>query len=220
MRYVLAGLVLGAWTNVASADPSDDYAKPWERTGDSGTYLDVGAGWMRVAPGDGVTYRADYLRFAPQATFKRWFYVGAALAFGKIYHSTGMLDGQLPATCSGNPNNGLSCTAPGNNLIDESSGTVVEPQVFVGVRDLVGIVSGSFEIAPTVRWTTASVSWLNQSFTTTVKTVELHGHLDVWLRPRISAGIMVGSDFDTVRNLQAGLQVGFHFEPYDLMNRR
>jgi hypothetical protein len=180
----------------------------------------VGAGWMRNTPGDGVTYRSQYLRFAPQTTFKRWFYVGAALEFGKIYASSGMLDGQLPSTCSGNPNTGLTCTAPGNNLVDESGGTVVEPQVFVGVRDLVGLVSGSFEIAPTVRWTTASTTWLNQTFTTTVATVELHGRMDVWLMPRISAGIMVGSDFNTLRDLQAGLQVGFHFDAYDGMKGR
>ena len=40
---------------------------------------------------------------------------------------------------------------------------------------------------------------------------------DVWLTPRLTAGVTVSSDFDTVRNLAAGLQIGFHFEPYDAM---
>lgn len=123
----------------------------------------------------------------------------------------------LPSHCTGKPG---TCTGPGSNLVDESTGSIIEPQVFVGVRDLVGILSGSFELAPTVRWTTASTSFLNQTFTTMVPTVELHARMDVWATPHVSAGIVVGSDFDTLRDLQAGLQIGFHFEPYDAMNRR
>jgi len=30
---------------------------------------------------------------------------------------------------------------------------------------------------------------------------------------------MVGADFNRVRNFEVGLQIGFHFEPYDAMNR-
>lgn len=215
MRYVLACLVLGVGVSTASADPSEDYLKPWEHTDDSSTLLEVGGGWMRADP-DGMTYRAEYIRFAPQLAFKRWFYVGAALQIGRIYGSSGTLNGMLPIPCTGNAK---TCTGPGNNLVDETSGTIVEPQAFLGVRDLVGIVSGSFEVAPTLRWTTASVNFLNQSFTTSVTTIELHARLDVWATPHVSAGIMVGSDFDTTRNLEGGLQVGFHWEPYDAMKR-
>lgn len=109
---------------------------------------------------------------------------------------------------------------PGNNLVDESSGTIVEPQLFVGVRDLIGIVSGGFEIAPTERRTTASTNYLDQSFTTYVTTIELHARVDLWVTPRLTAGVTVGSDFNTLRNLEAGLQIGFHFEPYDAMMYR
>jgi hypothetical protein len=225
MSYIVAGLVLGLGTTIASAEPDEPIEyRPAEPTDsvphsrsayDSGTAIDIGAGWMRVDP-DGVSYRAKYLRFAPQASFKRWFYVGAAFEVGNIYGSSGTMNGMLPVPCTGNT---ATCTGPGNPLWDQSTGTIVEPQVFFGARDLVGIVSGSFEVAPTVRWTSSAVSFVNQTFTTTERTIEVHGRVDVWVLPRISAGIMVGSDFDTVRNLSAGLQIGFHYEPYDLMNR-
>jgi hypothetical protein len=214
MNYLLAVLVLGVGIGSASAEPAEGYG--WKAPNSSGTSIDVGAGWMRDDP-DGMTYDAKYLRFAPQATFKRYFYVGAAFEVGTIYGSHGTLNGMLPATCEGQP--GGFCKGPGNDLLDHTTGTIVEPQVFFGVRDLVGIVSGSFEVAPTVRWTSSAFSFVNQSFTTTEKTIELHARVDVWVVPRISAGIMVGSDFDTTRNLQAGLVIGFHYEPYDLINR-
>lgn len=126
-----------------------------------------------------------------------------------------MLNGMLPAPCSMTPGS-LECTG-GSDAYDESTGTIVEPQVFVGVRDRVGIVSGGFEIAPTVRWTTATTNYLNQSFTTSQTTIELHARADVWATPHVSAGLMVGADFNSLHDLEAGLQIGFHLEPYDAM---
>jgi hypothetical protein len=203
---------------VASADPVPaDRVAPWDQVNDSGVFIDIGAGWMRADP-DGMTYRAQYLRFAPQVSIHRWFYIGAAFEIGHIYDSSGMLDGWLPSVCSGRPK--MPCTAPSSGLIDESTGTITEPQLFVGARDLIGIVSGGFEVAPTERRTTASSNSLNQSFTTYVTTIELHARVDIWMTPRLTAGVTVGSDFDTVRNLQAGLQIGFHLEPYDAMMYR
>jgi hypothetical protein len=200
--------------SVASADPIPaDRVSPWDQASDSGVFLDVAAGWMRADP-DGMTYRAQYLRVAPQVSIHRWFYIGAAFEIGRIYSSYGTLNGMLPAKCS--IGTGPMCTG-GNDLVDQTSGTIAEPQVFVGVRDLIGIVSGGFEIAPTERRTTASTNYLNQSFTTYETTIELHARADVWVTPRLTAGVTVGSDFNTVRNLEAGLQIGFHFEPYDAM---
>ncbi|MEO9160050.1 MAG: hypothetical protein ABI591_30795 [Kofleriaceae bacterium] len=216
MRYLVVGLVLGVGIATASADPPAENGSHWKPQNDSGTFLDVGGGWMR-ANRDGVTYRAQYLRIATQVSLHHWFYVGAALQFGRIYGSSGMLNGMLPAQCTGRPG---TCTGPGNNLHDESTGTIVEPQVVAGVRELVGIVSGGFEVAPTARWTTASASFLNQTFTTTVTTVELHARIDLWATPHLTAGVMVGTDYNTVHNLEAGLQIAFHFEPYDAMTYR
>ncbi|MEO6776999.1 MAG: hypothetical protein ABI467_28975 [Kofleriaceae bacterium] len=207
MRYVVLGLVV--WGSVAHADPYD-----WKKPNDSGVFLDIGGGWMRADP-DGMTYQARYLRFAPQVVVHRWFYVGAAFQIGTIYHSSGTLNGMLPTQCSGQP--GGACTGAGSTLLDETSGTIVEPQLVTGVRGVAGNVSGGFEIAPTVRWTTASASWLNQTFTTSVTTIELHARLDVWATPHFTAGIMVGSDYNTLRDLEGGLQIAFHFEPYDAM---
>jgi hypothetical protein len=204
-------------TEYRPAEPTDS-VPGWQRSRDSGTSIDVGTGWMRDDP-DGMTYRAKYLRVAPQASFKRWFYVGAAFEVGSIYGSSGQMNGMIPTECS-KTLGGFTCHAPMfGDSYDQTTGTIVEPQVFLGARDLVGIVSGGFEVAPTVRWTSSAVSWLNQTFTTTEKTIELHARVDVWVLPRLTAGIMVGSDFDTVRNLSAGLQIAFHYEPYDLMNR-
>jgi|GEM_PF-1948349 len=219
MKYLVAGLVLGA-TTIASADPIlPESAYEWRKPNVSGTFIEVGGGWMRVDP-DGMTYRARYLRFAPQVTIHHWFYVGAAFEIGTIYDSYGQMNGMIPTECSKNFG-GLYCHAPmGADTYDQTSGTIIEPQLMFGVRDLVGIVSGAFEVAPTVRWTSSAFSWLNHTFTTTQKTVELHARADVWATPHFSAGIMVGSQYDTLRDLQVGLQIGFHMEPYDLMTRR
>ncbi|HEY6036280.1 MAG TPA: hypothetical protein VIV58_18515 [Kofleriaceae bacterium] len=217
MRYLAAGLVLGVAT-IASADPIlPESAYEWRKPNTSGAFIDVGAGWMRVDP-DGMTYRARYVRFAPQVTIHHWFYVGAAFEVGDIYSSYGQMNGMIPTQCSGNSHQADGCHG-GSNLYDQTSGTIIEPQFFFGVRDLVGIVSGAFEVAPTVRWTSSAFSWLNQTFTTTEKTVELHARVDVWATPHFSTGLMVGSQYDTLHDLQVGLQIGFHMEPYDLMTR-
>ena len=89
----------------------------------------------------------------------------------------------------------------------------------VGIRDRIGIVSGAFELAPSVRWTSASTNFLDQTFTTTLTTIEFHGRIDVWATPRFNAGLMVGGDLGSRHDLVAGLQLGFHFEAYDRMNR-
>lgn len=213
----MAGLILGM-AGLASADPLPESAFDWRRPNESGTYIEVGAGWMRVDP-DGMTYRANYLRFAPQVSVHHWFYVGAAFEVGKIYSAYGQMNGMIPTECS-KDFGGLTCHAPmGADSYDQTTGTIVEPQVFFGARDLVGIVSGGFEVAPTVRWTSSAVSWLNQTFTTAEKTVELHGRVDVWATPHFSAGVMVGTEYDRFHDLQVGLQIGFHMEPYDLMTR-
>ena len=213
MRYVAAGLVLGI-AGLASADPLPESALEWRKPNTSGSYIEVGAGWMRVDP-DGMTYRANYVRFAPQVSIHHWFYVGAAFEVGNIYSSYGTMNGMIPISCSGM--NGVPCRAPGNNLLDQITGTIIEPQFFFGARDLIDIVSGSLEVAPSVRWTSSAFSELNQSFTTTELTLEVHGRVDVWATPNFSAGVMVGTQYDTLHDLQIGLQLGYHMEPYDLM---
>jgi hypothetical protein len=205
MRFLVVGLVLS--TQLASAEPNEGYLKPWERTGDVGVTFELGGGWERIHP-NGITYRAEYLRFAPQIALGRWLYAGGAIQMGHIYGSSGMLDGQVyqPPGTSG--------------FVDESTGTITAPQVFVGARGLFEIVSGAIEVAPTVRWTSASTNSQGLSFTTSVTTIELHGRADVWATPHFSAGLMAGMDIASIHDFQAGLQVAFHFERYDTMKKR
>jgi hypothetical protein len=203
MRYLVVGLVLAG--GVASADPDSRYLKPWERENSVGVTLEGGGGWQRVDP-NGITYRAEYLRFAPQVALSRWLYIAAAVQYGHIYGSSGTLDGQpyIP---------------PGNGNLDESSGSLIAAQALVGAHALFGIVSGGFEVAPTGRWTSASSNAQYQTTTTGVTTIEFHARADVWATPNVSAGLMVGMDIASVRDFEAGLQVAFHFAPYDAMNR-
>ena len=201
LRFVVLGTVLVG--SIAAADPAES-GPSWKRPNNNGAFLEVSGGWMRVDPA-GKTYRAEYVRIAPQVSLNRWVYVGAAFQIGRISGSSG--------TLNGTPAIGLVETDPQA----KSTGSIIEPQVIVGVRDRIGIVSGAFEVAPTVRWTTATTDPLTPSYMASQTTIELHARADVWPTPRISAGIMVGADFNSLRDLQTGLQIGFHFEPYDLM---
>jgi hypothetical protein len=203
MRILVAIFVLGA--GVASADPSDGYVKPWDRHGDNGVFLEVSGGWQRVDP-QGVTYRAEYVRFAPQISLNHYLYLGAALEYGHIYGAYGTPDAgyQVPIIVQ---------------TTDNSLGEILEPQAFLGVRNLIGIFSGGAEIAPTLRWISAGV---NSEYMTNAQyqtTIEVHARGDVWATPHFSAGLMVGMDISSIRDFQAGLQIGFHFEPYDSMQK-
>ena len=230
MRYLLAGLVI-AGTSLASADPtvivpdgpteyrpaeSTDHAPAWKRQGDRGTFIEVGTGFMSSFR-EGMTYHAEYLRFAPEISITRWFYVGVGFQIGDIYKSSGKLNGELPVVCS--PSVDMLECIPNSNAIDESSGTLTEGQLLIGIRDRFGIVSGGVELAPTLRRTTASTNALNESFTTNSGMLELHARADVWATPHFNAGLMVGADTGSRHDLMAGLQIGFHFEPYDGMHK-
>ena len=41
----------------------------------------------------------------------------------------------------------------------------------------------------------------------------------MWVTPHVNAGIMVGANTTSRQDLMTGLQIGFHFEAYDGMNR-
>jgi hypothetical protein len=232
MRNMLLGLVLVGGLGSASADPTQivpegpteyrpaettDHGPAWKRQSDSGTFIDVGTGVMSAAR-DGMLYRAEYLRFAPQISINRWLYAGAGFQIGDIYKSTGKLDGMLPVICSPGPSMG-DCIPVPNQAIEESSGTLTEGQLLIGIRDRIGIVSGGLELAPTLRRTTASTNHLNESFVTDSTTLELHARVDVWATPHVNVGIMVGANTTSRHDLMAGLQIGLHFEAYDGMNR-
>src|SRR6185312_15949725 len=123
MRNMLVGLVLVGGVGIASADPTvilpeepteyrpaetTDHGPSWKVAHDAGTFIEVGSGLMS-ADRDGVNYHAEYLRFAPQISLNRWFYVGAGFQIGRVYKSHGTLDGMLPVICSEGPYPGRAC---------------------------------------------------------------------------------------------------------------
>jgi hypothetical protein len=206
MRYVLVGLVVASSVGGASADPAPESHKPWERQNTAGLFFELGGGWARLHPANGLTYRSEYLRIAPGLSLNRFVYLGAAFELGRIYSAYGTKDGAIATIAS-------------NTFTDEGNGSTLAGQVFVGVRDLIGIISVGGELAPTVRETNAGINFDYATDKTHVTTIEIHGRADVWATPYISAGVMVGMDIASIRDFQAGLQVAFHLEPYDAMMR-
>lgn len=204
MRYVVVGLVIGM-AGSAGADLLPESAYAWRKHNTSGTLLEIGGGWQQTHP-DGITYRAEYLRFAPQVSLNRFLYLGAALQVGHIYSASGMRQGvYIP---------------PDSSYVEESTGTTFAPQVVLGSRGIIDIFSGAVELAPTVRWTSASADYLYLITTSSVTTLELHARADVWPTPHFSAGVMAGVDTASLHDFMCGVQIAFHFEPYDTMARR
>jgi len=204
MRFVLVGLVLAG--GLASADPLPESSYDYKKPNTSGVFLDVGGGWQRFAT-DGVTYRTEYVRFAPQVSLNQFLYVGAALGVGNIYGAYGTPDNAatLPPVLQG---------------INRGIGTVMEPQLVLGARGLFGLVSAGGEIAPMIRWFSSGPnSDSGMGAVTYSTTIAIHGRADFWATPHFTAGVMVGMDVSSIRDFQAGLSVGFHFEPYDTMKR-
>ena len=206
MRYVLVWLALIGGTRSVLAQPASGSQYDWRKPNSSGVFLDLGAGWERVHP-NGFTYRSEYLRIAPAVSINHLIYIGAAFELGNIYSAYGSPDGKGAAVGA-------------NDFMDEGSGSTLAGQVFLGVRDLVGIVSFGGEVAPTFRETSAGMNFEYTADKTSVTTIELHARGDVWLVPNITAGVTVGMDVASIRDFIAGLQLGFHLEPYDAMRNR
>jgi hypothetical protein len=209
MRYLVVVLVVAGAISSVRADPVPETSRQWERPNTVGVLLEFGGGWERVHPGgamEGVTYRAEFLRFAPQISLNHYLYLGAALQYGRVYSSYGKPDNGIQVPIVLQPT-------------EDSSGNILAPQVFLGVRGMIDIVSGGFEVAPTLRWTNTGTNFEYMTNAVFETTIEFHGRADVWATPHFSAGVMAGMDISSIRDFQAGLQIGFHFEPYDMMTR-
>src|SRR3569623_1594004 len=90
MRNSLAIIFVAGAAGVASAQPSDARGiAPPAPASASGMWSDFGAGATRLDPGNGQTYRGEYLRFAPQVTLSRVLYFGAELDIGSFDASDG-----------------------------------------------------------------------------------------------------------------------------------
>ncbi len=206
MRYVLVGWIVASSIGSVSADPLPESGKAWERPNTAGMFFEINGGWERLHPPNGLTYRAEYLRFAPGISLNHFLYLGAAMQLGHIYSAYGVRDSGIAAI-------------PSNDFTDEGNGSTLAAQVFLGERHLIGIVAVGGEVAPTVRETSAGMNFEYTADKSYVTTIEVHGRVDVWATPHISAGVMAGMDIASIRDFKAGLQVGFHLEPYDAMNR-
>ena len=168
----------------------------------SGMWVDFGGGAERFAPGDGSTYSGQYLRFAPQTTIRRHFYVGAEMHIA-------MFDGDSPPPTTaalGNSSSPMSVAL---------SGSTAGALAIGGVRAMAGVLSGGVELAVGYELTSISGNAVQTWHKSDGAVVQTRGRLDLWLSPHITGGGMVGIDLTDSHNLQAGLQVGFHFEPYD-----
>jgi hypothetical protein len=205
MRNLLLGLILAGGMGSASADPALQTSQRWMRPNTSGVFLDLGGGWERVNP-NGYTYRSEYLRFAPAVSINRFLYLGAAFQFGSIYDVYGTRDRATAAIHA-------------SDYTDEDIGSTFTAQVFLGARKLFGIVAVAGEVAPTIRETSAGMNFEYARDNTYLTTLEVHGRVDVWATPHLTAGVMLCSGIDTIRDFQAGVQVGLHIEPYDAMKR-
>src|SRR3569623_1639913 len=90
MRNSLAIIFVAGAAGVASAQPSEALviAPPAPKSIHM-PLADAGAGATRLDPGNGQTYRGEYLRFAPQVTLSRVLYFGAELDIGSFDASEG-----------------------------------------------------------------------------------------------------------------------------------
>ncbi|MEO6776940.1 MAG: hypothetical protein ABI467_28645 [Kofleriaceae bacterium] len=208
MRSSLAIVLVAGATAIASAQPSEIIvavpAAPVPPTG--GMWVDFGVGATRLDPGDGQTHRGNYVRFAPQTTFDRTFYLGAEIDIGSFD--------------AGTPSPTIDSAARGGSsgtTMDASAdtGSLAAAKLIAGARMTAGAFSGGLELAGGVRYTTVT----NLSSVTTIAdgrgVVEARGRLDVWITPYVTLGALAGTDLVRRDELTFGLNLGVHFEPFD-----
>ncbi|MFT3696515.1 MAG: hypothetical protein QM831_25465 [Kofleriaceae bacterium] len=209
MRYVFAAVLVGG--GVAAAEPALGSHYTGERNTD--VSLDIGFGAQRVVPGDGVHYTAEFVRFAPKAEINRHVYLGAAFSFGYISSAFGM---GVEFDCTP----GLSdeqCDKFQRDASASASGHILTPQVFLGVKQDISLVTAAIELAPTLRYTDGDFTSTGHSLSLEQTTVEGHVRADAWFTPYTSAGIYAGVDLDSTHNYQAGLLFSVHFYRHDRM---
>ena len=168
----------------------------------TGMWVDFGGGVERVAPGNGGVYSGHFLRFAPQTTITRHFYVGAEINIGSF---DGDSVGSDAATARG--------TGGSTMASDGITGNLAGAKLVAGVRAIAGRISGGVELAGGIQYTELTTTMGSND--TGRGLVEARGRLDLWVTPHVTVGGMVGADLTNENNLSAGLQVGFHFVPFD-----
>ncbi|HEY0252190.1 MAG TPA: hypothetical protein VGC41_11730, partial [Kofleriaceae bacterium] len=108
---------------------------------------------------------------------------------------------------------GEACDQLQSNSIDDPHGDILSPQVFLGAHLATSIYAGSFELAPTQRFTNGDFTLSGQSRNLSETILEVHARFDVWFTPYTTAGIFVGADTGSIHDFQAAVQIGVHFYP-------
>ncbi|MFT3696514.1 MAG: hypothetical protein QM831_25460 [Kofleriaceae bacterium] len=209
----VVGLVVVLMSSVASADEvvGAEAGRRWQPEAITDVWFDVGLGVQTVAPGDGVQYTGEMVRFAPTAAMGRHFYLGAGFSAAHITSASGTTAYvQCPANYTDEMCEGLQ-----HDPLSQDSGTILDGQVVVGLRDTVGRFAGSVELAPTLRYTNGNFTKDLLSVTLSQKMLEVHARLDAWITPYLTVGVFGGMDTASVHDLQAALQIGVHLYPYD-----
>ena len=208
MRNALALLVVAGWAGVASAQPSEALVlAPPAPPASSGMWLDFGAGATRIDPGNGQTYRGEYVRFAPQVTINRMFYLGAEIDIGSFDMSD-----STPTNATAARGGGTGTAMP---MADTFDGGLAAAKLVGGARLMAGAFSGGLELAGGVRYTTISNESGVNSNSVGMGIVEARGRLDVWLTPHVTVGALAGTDIVRRDEATFALNFGFHFEPFD-----
>ena len=207
MRNSLAMLFVAGAAGLASAQPSEALVlAPPAPASTSGMWLDFGLGATRIDPGNGQTYRGEYVRFAPQVTISRVFYLGAELDIGSFDASLG------PSNTTAARGDGAGTSMPMGTQIDGQLGAA---KLVGGARLMAGAFSGGLELAGGVRYTTLTAEPGTQSNSTGMGVLEARGRLDVWVSPHLTVGALAGTDLARRDEATFALNVGFHFEPFD-----
>jgi hypothetical protein len=204
MRNVVIATSLVLFGGVAAADDFVVDSQDGPRASGlntQGMFVDVGAGVQTLSPGDGNTYQAHILRFAPQATFRRHFYLGAEMDIGSFDNTP--------------QSNTISRTSGGDSMLPAqtvTSGTTVAAKAVAGFRATAGIISGGFELASGIRYVrTQDVNGTSIGDNGAL-VVEARARLDVWVTHSLTVGGIVGKDLNNADNAMLGLQLGLHFD--------
>jgi len=198
MRSALVVAVVLA-CGVAAADPIDaDYVR--YRSRETGMWLDLGALWERVDPGNGEGYAGKLVHFAPHVMLNQTFYLGGEVEVGTI---------------TGTSQSVLARNQGSMQPIDPSvHGSLAAIKAVVGLRARAGMVTGGAELAAGMRHASLEDA-MNVEITGVADkgVVEAHGRVDVWISRAISIGALAGVDLFDSTNVMVGLDVGLHFEP-------
>ncbi len=188
---------------VASADPSDDiylvrHQEP--RIQEGGMFVDFGVNATKIDGGDGLIYRGEFARFAPQIALNRSFYIGGEIDIGQMDAVVGTTNNAARSTMA----------TPMGEL--EKTGTLAAGKFVAGARMNAGIITGAVELAPGVRYIELPTDYGANLLVKTEAVMEVRGRLDLWALNNFTVGGIVGADLAHTTDVMVGLQLGLHFD--------